>query len=285
LELHVMKLAGLAPIWPFVLRVVDARNEPGNKRIDISRLGLSAGEHILFDLLEVGARRIGKKLLAARDVADLEVRLDDTITHPDFVRVGGLLLGELPDRVLKVQRRANTRPPWVFGLLGEEARADLERVAALSRAAASAFAAPARRKDFAVAIRNAAAEPDQTVSDLIARADIPAELGRFLLAGARSTALAFAVLEVVLSDTRPKKWLGRAIAGRWAENLREYMRVLAACPGTNVPIKLVPRSERPNLKALQARGESTVAAQFRILELAREAGGAVYAPDADFGED
>ncbi|WP_157759103.1 hypothetical protein [Cystobacter fuscus] len=106
--------------------------------------------------------------------------------------------------------------------------------------------------------------------------DVPVPMAEALLAMLRLCALLFAAGSVAFKESSAERWLGLAIAELLARNSRRMLAFVAALPGSDVPVSLLPPEERLDLSALAGTARAVREAYVRFNTAAERSGEPVF---------
>ena len=245
-----------------------------------------------------GATLAGPMVLAAKDRADFDDRVDRICQLPEFYEVIEPIFWEVPSRhhgapsAFDTGRSAADRAAVFLEALGPGAIRPLFRGFQFLLAIQHALEPLRRilveagpqvadvvffRKEF---FRKSKEHPlwfltDPTMSVEVAR-------GWHQLMDMLACLLAMA--SVFLGSERPEPWLSLALAERWESDLYALLRLVASFPGFDVPDDLVPLHDRYDPQRMEANAER---ARVRVDQLFAEAErrGASVWPPLDEAED
>lgn len=256
------------------------------------RVRQSTADEEFLGRVESATERFGRHLLTAQDRDDLRDRVDAVIEDPEFhATLFGLV------------RRSLDKPGGLEDPLAQEPQlSELSEVEEPLRKVCGPASARAihqgtrymaevlrvlhlytRQPGVQEALRS---EPGLQAAqslawEIVYNPDIPPQLARGVLAGQRMGALELAMLAALVRGEPLAPWLGLAVAERWLEEAREYLRLLVALtPGAVVSEELLPAEERLDVEALSLSMQQASRAFRELVEAAERAGEPIYPPEA-----
>ncbi len=185
------------------------------------------------------AELVGGPVLAAGDVDELDLVLDERMRSTDFRALlalsGGMAAAGRVPAVTPRQRR-------VFGAaVARTIHQGFERSRAVARVV------DATRSAGSVPVR------PSTVDELLDDAGTPLEVRELLLDALVSGVALLALTEAMRRGRPLAPWLASALADRWVRGPAGLLRLLASTPGVDVSADLVPLAERLDLAAIERR--------------------------------
>lgn len=243
-------------------------------------------EKKLVELAEFGAATFGAPLFEAKDLDDLESRIDVLLESR-----------ELADFYLRVSsnppvRNDQSLPASMITTI------TTEDVAHLGIAAPDTYAKALNASVRVLRIRQqllGKVEPQQmaqvvrtiqdaTVLSLCLDHSLSPEIGLILLGWFRAELCSLAFGEMIMSKRRVEPWLSLGIAQRWLYGAEKYLRFMASCPGVDVPVDWVPLNDRLDLRRIHAEHQAERERIKELFEKAEAFGAPIYPPkvfDAD----
>ncbi len=221
-------------------------------------------EQQVLHLIEYVTSAIGRPVLAASDVDDLDDRLDSLIDSEALLASIHLLAQHLtlfetaePPSTTRIAAAAGDSLGAAQARLLMEAQPMLDAWLSAQRQGIARYTAEmstwaGRRRDL----------------DL-ASPDLPAELAECLFHALRATVSIIAISCAVIGDQRVEPWLARALTERFLESAKQHLRMLASLPGIVVDEVIVPHAERLDLAAIEVRHRHARDVARRTLEAAR----------------
>jgi hypothetical protein len=222
-------------------------------------------EQQVLHLIEYVTSAIGRPVLAANDVDDLDDRLDALIGSEDLLASIQCLLAQHrtlfeaaePPSTTRVAAAAGGRLGAAQARLLTEAQPMLDAWLSAQRQAIARYAPEmipwaGRRRDL----------------DL-ASPDLAAEIAEGRFHALRATVCIIAISCAVIREQRVEPWLARALTERFLESAKQHLRMLASLPGIVVDETIVPHSERLDLAAIEVRHRRARDVAQRTLEAAR----------------
>jgi hypothetical protein len=244
----VMSMSAPLRIAEAIARVVDTRFDA---RDECQKPPLSRRT-----LLDYAGQKIGPCLLVARDEDELAAALDLVVDSREFRAIQTAMEGELHNQdcvqhgggehigsSAYVRFSAWAKSRWLFGksataMIGDAA----ELGARIEDAIESLDAGDHLGTDLGT---------DRTGLDFLSTCSVPE--ARALLNGLKGIAAYYALVHSVSERNRVPRWLAAALAQRWRDGRLEYLRLLASYPGAKVPENVVPREDRLDLAAEDAK--------------------------------
>lgn len=243
-----------APAWgpqeqPWILSWLYA--VVGHIRSAVSNATMSESERNLDRMIELGASRLGARLLAAADLDDLDDRLDDVVESPEMTDYGAMMF-----RVASDLPRPETSD--VVGFAGA-----VSTVLGSSQANMLIEANPLVSAWMMVhqtalvhleGLPGASSEAEQLLRSVsVSDADLPPEMARALAGALRASVIPLAFVRAMLTGSRLEPWLAHALVERFVGGLREHLRYLASVfPGV-VPEDVVPLEDYIDHEAIVNR--------------------------------
>lgn len=208
-----------------------------------------ASDDSLRTLAHFASQKVGAPLLLAVDEADLDARIEDVLeddSWPLIARLGAThFSGKLSDAA---SEGATDAEVLLFGAesaalihVGMRHAATLDALLKPDSSGTAPEDAEANRTQDSVIAR-----PLGFVSDLT----IPVPVKRLLLSTVRATPAILALSECLRTKKAPSRWLGHALAVRWASGIYALLRLVASAPGSSVPETIVPARDRLDLAKL-----------------------------------
>jgi hypothetical protein len=244
---------------------------------------LTDEEKRLLHLAEFGAATFGAPLLEATDLDDLDDRIDNILDRPDF--------SEFNLRVLATAHAESDEIRPIFPVTAKDI-ADLD--IAVSDVFAQALNLAARALQCRRQLVNTIESSELNETEDIVRGvslvslcldkSVPPELGLIFFAWFRADLCSLAFCEMVMSKRGVEPWLAMGIARRWLNGVQKYLRLIAPFPGVDVPVELVPQSERIDLPRVFAEHRAERQRINRLFEEAEASGLPIY-PSGAFDDD
>jgi hypothetical protein len=214
---------------------------------------LSDAATSLLELINLGARTLGREILQSSDPDDLDARLASVIERPGFIR----LHGRFATRISRFQITTpswgdGSEPAWLETVFEQDRELFLqanELLGAISQALVTAV--QSQGEELAAQAEQAFVQPENPLA-LILHPGLPKDVAQGMLRGLYAGACLFAVLRMAKVKEHPPRWLRRALLSRWCEHLYGYLRLLASLPDVNVPELIVPLDDRVVLSLPQA---------------------------------
>jgi hypothetical protein len=231
-------------------------------------LAMSPAERELLETLERASERSGRPLLEAADASNLEQRLETVVVDPEFHRFNSEALRRFPFGDLELLAEDLSPPPEALvEAIGAGPAKVVSEAMPLAGACVSVLAqalVELGRQRFIAEASTIADDPMR----LYANPHLHSRVKAGVLEGALSSAAFLGIAHAVFSKRKPEPWLALALAERYRNGLREYLRVLASLEEVSVPKELMPPNERLDMRALQREVDE---ANERIERLADQA--------------
>lgn len=225
--------------------------------------------------LKFAESRIGRPILGATDLDDLDDRLEAAVASDDLALLDQLALGVMP--ALQPPRDDGTPPSTLHAAIADK----------LGGAAGMRFLALAPQVDALVAGQQAlfAALDQRSIEfaanhllrsrGVIADTGTPVEISLAVFHAHRSDVCLLAILMAVEGSRLLEPWLALALVERLAESLQQRLRFLASLPGVAIAAALVPNEARIDLVAAFAQHERAERGIAQLFRNARDGGPAV----------
>lgn len=238
----------------------------------------------ILELAEFGAATFGKPVLEARDVDDLDDRIDALLERPQLSEFNAHILAVVPAEKYhghSAPQHAQSAPQITAGELAELGIGAPELFAQALNVTAHILQF---RRQFIKTL--GPQDLDQVMGklqqtsllSLCLDTSLPPELGLILFAWFRADVCGLAFCEMVISKRRVEPWLAMGIAQRWVDGAQKYLRLMASCPGVDVPVEFVPENERLNLPRIFAQYRAERERSNRMFEEAEASGLPIYPP-------
>jgi len=221
-------------------------------------------EQQVLHLIEYITSAIGRPVLAASDVDDLDDRLDSLIGSECLLASIHLLAQHLtlfetaePPSTMRIAAATGDSLGAAQARLLTEAQPMLDAWLSAQRQGIARYEAEVstwagRRRDL----------------DL-ASPDLPAEIAECLFHALRATVCIIAIARAVIGEQRVEPWLARALTERFLDSAKQHLRMLASIPGIVVDEAIVPHAERLDLAAIEVRHQRARDVAQRTLSAAR----------------
>jgi hypothetical protein len=222
-------------------------------------------EQQVLHLIEYVTSAIGRPVLAASDVDDLDDRLDSLIGSEALLASIQYLLAQHLTLFETAEPPSTTR---IAAAAGDDLGAAQARLLTEAQPMLDAWLSAQRQgiARYAAEMSTWAGRPREL--DL-ASPDLPAELAECLFHALRATVSIIAISCAVMGEQRVEPWLARALTERFLESVKQHLRMLASLPGIVVDEAIVPRAERLDLAAIEVRHRRARDVARRTLEAAR----------------
>lgn len=257
----------LSFVWSLLLKL---------RRRDV----LSREESLLVEPIRTGSRTYGDPILAATSQQDLSDRIAAVVEASGFQTYWqGLMTSVvgMGDGLWKSIQRAQNSTDSLEILQSVLSGGALPRAEqALKYLETSARLMPLVMKS----LREMGPEVlSVSLMDLIYDQDIPTEVAEAIYESQCGTVATFAINAAVLRGEMLEPWLSIGLAERWARGLKNGLRLLSAdaAIAAELPESVLPRDERLDPSAVNAR-HAQVKEAFRALNQAAERAGAPVYP-------
>ncbi len=206
----------------------------------------------LLHLLEYAASRHGDVLLAARDVDDLDDRLDAQLDDPDVFRwnalISSLALPSLRNEVAESGSFVRAAEP----VLGAGQARALEAAEPLLDAWLRAQQAALLLFSDDDMVAGVAAI--QAIGPaILTRPDVPPEVAAAFRGALTAGLCTLAVARAINESAKLDGWLARALVERLIDGVRAHLRLIASVPGVNVSEAVMPHGERLDPARIEER--------------------------------
>ena len=222
-------------------------------------------EQQVLHLIEYVTSAIGRPVLAASDVDDLDDRLDSLIGSEALLASIQYLLAQHLTLFETAEQPSTTR---VAAAVSDSLGAAQARLLTEAQPMLDAWLSAQRQ-----GIARYAAEMSTWAGrrrDLdLASPDLPAELAECLFHAFRATVCILAIARAVIGEQHLEPWLARALTERFLESAKQHLRMLASIPGIVVAEAIVPHAERLDLAAIEVRHRRARDVAQRTLQAAR----------------
>ena len=199
----------------------------------------TAEEQQVLHLIEYVMSSVGDPLLAAKDVDDLDDRIDEIVGSRE-------VLGSIAILLARHSTLFQTSRPMRAAELSAIGRERLGPAAAnlvsTSQHLVDAWI-DAQRQAIAVIARQADLGSN-SVEFSLTDPELPAERAQGTFHGLRASICIIALARAMAADGSVETWLADALTGRLVESARQHLRLLASLPGVVVDEALVPGAER-----------------------------------------
>jgi hypothetical protein len=229
----------------------------------ISGQRLDTRERELVRLIEFGAARLGRPLLAAATLDELDERLDELVESADLARL--LALSLVPAAALAHQRAGSVADlaEALDDVIGAGQRRELEHHATMVDAWQHArMVVLSRVSDDD---EDMAAVSDGVASFSISDPDLPVEIMEAAVVLRRAELIQLALIEAGLEGRALEPWLARALVERFIASVRKHLRFVAALVPDEIPESIVPRSERVDLQEMERRHRAAREVAARLM--------------------
>ena len=220
--------------------------------------------------------RLGDPLLHAESVDDLDDRIDAAIQDPELGRLSAFGFRSAQGPGPSEGAAEHAIAPALADVFGAGALRRLEEGDVLATAIARATGQRWGRIERA-AILQSPAPRDEPLA-FLADPGVPAQVAEALLGGLKAAACLTAITQASLLRRRLQPWLALALAERWVEGQRAFLRLLASMPGVTVPEAILPAGERLDLERLLALASATKVRMGEMLAAAKGSGEKIYPP-------
>jgi hypothetical protein len=241
----------LASLWQRLRSLVDSRKA-------------TQEEVQVLHLIEFAASRFGEPLLRASSLEDLDDRLDALVGSPEALHWTALLAQHIPLFRASEPLSASILADAMRDSLGEAQG----RTIAQSQQILDAWL-DAQRQAVALLPPDEPLDARRIFEFSLASPEIPADVAELTYHSLKAGLCSFAIAHVIAAGDAIEPWLAKALTDRLVASARQHLRLLASLPGITVDEAIVPRSERLDLEALEARHLRARAAARRSLEAAR----------------
>jgi hypothetical protein len=251
-----MPFAGVVPWFASLWRALRTARE--DRRA-------TAEQRQVLHLIEYVVSSVGDPLLAAKDVDELDDRIDELIGSQEILGSLAILLARhiALFQTSRPMRAADLSTTIVRERLGSAAA----NLLSMSLPVLDAWFA-AQQQALAII-----ASPTETGSNSfefsVTNPEIPAELAQCVFHSLRAGICIVALAYAIVADGEVEAWLADALTARLVESVRQHLRLLASFPEVVVDEALVPRAERFDLVAIEARHRRARAGAQRSLATAR----------------
>lgn len=249
----------------------------------LRRQTLSDDELRLLAIIRPAALSIGKPVLSASSLADLDARLDLSVASRDLIAVSQETARALTVSSLEALAAAPTVSPELKVVLGSASAKKLEELFPLVMVAVSVM--------FQLVATNPKGwlenVDEELFSSLLYDPDLPLQVRRCLFAALRSDVATLALAAALLEGETPtplEPWLAHALVERIVEGQYERVRVLASIPDVAVPLDVLPLADRLNPLFLQADEMVKSATIEDWLAQAKQSDADVFLPEGDVGD-
>jgi len=222
-------------------------------------------EQQVLHLIEYVTSAIGRPVLAASDVDDLDDRLDSLIGSESLLASTQYLFAQHLTLFETAEPPSTTR---VAAAAGDSLGAAQARLLTEAQPMLDTWlsAQPQEIARYATEMSTWAGRR----RDLdLASPDLPAELAVGLFHALRATVCIIAIARTVIGEQRVEPWLARALTERFLESAKQHLRMLASLSGIVVDEAIVPPSERLDLAAIEVRHRRARDVAQRTLEADR----------------
>jgi len=245
----------------------------------VRRALLSEEEKQLLVIVEAAAGDFGKPLLDARDLEDLDNLIEVQLERQELNTLNSLMARSLASQNLEALGQ-NQLTKDEIAKIGLGAPDAIASVFALMKPIMGALARLLH--SLGEEAIHQVIDQIQTKSPLWFLTDesVPPEVGSLMLSWTRAGICSMALSEALMSGRKLKLWLARGLAERWLQGAHDYLRLLASLPDTDVPLDLVPESERLNLPRLSEETRASRERQARLIAEAHASRLPVYPPGA-----
>ncbi len=222
-------------------------------------------EHEVLHLIEYVTSAVGRPVLAARNVDDLDDQLDSLIGSECLLASIQYLLAQ------HLTLFETAEPPstkLVAAAISESLGSAQARLLTDAQPMLDAWLS-AQRQGIARYAAEMSTWTDRWRALDLASADLPAELAEGLFHALRTTVCSIAISCAVIGEQRIEPWLARAVTERFIDSAQHHLRVLASIPGIVVDEAIVPYADRLDLAAIDVRHRRARDVARRTLEAAR----------------
>lgn len=206
-------------------------------------------EQEVLHLIEYVTSTIGRPVLAASDMDDLDDQLDALIGSDALLAsIQYLLAQHLP--LFKT-----TEPPSMkrFAAVAlDSLGAAQARLLTEAQPMLDAWL-DAQRQGFTRYAAEVGTSTERRREIDLASAELPPELAESLFHALRATVCIIAIVRAVVGEQRVEPWLARALTKRFIESAKKHLRMLASLPEIVVDEAIVPRVERLDIGAIEER--------------------------------
>lgn len=218
-----------------------------------------------------GASSFGTSLLKAKTLPKLQERLDDLSGAREFIQYHEYLCtaAAAHPETLNETKLVKSLEDMVGDLSDEYPIRELAHLLRISEDA------------ICRVLQNGLREPKlppMRLAQLMEHLATPSQYVTAMRGALRSAAAQLALVEVKYRDRSTPAWAVRALLKAACEGIREHLRLVAGMPGAQVPVDIVPRSERLDWTKLVERWEVLLAGVERIRLDAASSKKAVYFP-------
>jgi hypothetical protein len=217
-----------------------------------AREPVSPLERSFQERIENPIRRVGRRLVGAKDRADLDVRMDQVILEGHVQRLlADLLAWKGIDQINKEVEAGLRGSELTKRLLEHYGQAVATIIEEGCHYTLAALAVPTPQIDVD-ALEYMRQHPFAFLTEMT----VAPEVSEISLAGLEGDAAILALAFATHARKEVEDWLLTALAQRWTHGQRQRLRWLASVPGAQVPPTLIPPEERLDLRELDERARA-----------------------------
>jgi hypothetical protein len=244
-------------------------------------------ERKLLELAEFGAATFGAPLLEAKDLDDLDNRVDSLLESRELADFYVQVLSNSPlrnDQPLpsSMMIAITTEEVAHLGVGAPDTYAKALNVLVRVLRVRQQLLDKIGPSSVAQAVRMIRAGG---MSSVCLDPSMPPEIGLILRGWFRAEVCGFAFCEMLRSKRRIEPWLAMGIAQSWLEGAEKYLRFQASIPGSDVPVDWVPQNERLDLRRIFAEHQAERERIKELFEKAEASGAPIYPPEGFDADD
>lgn len=224
----------------------------------------------------------GQQILEADDQDDLRARLDQVVADPTFHHENAIIIANaknIPEFFTDGDQVARDPDESVFGA-GQTAL--FRRGQGLAQSIAKALGPVLQHDELTDEAAVHVIDHNDPLSFIYGWGP-PTPVARGLLDGLHATACTTAIARAEIVGRPLARWLARSLLTIWCDALYGYLRLLASLPDVEVPLKVVPASDRIDIHAEVERAQRLKAKMDAAANVARATGepAFVFGPPVD----
>jgi hypothetical protein len=206
-------------------------------------------EQEIFHLMEYVTSTIGRPVLAASDLDDLDDQIDSLLSAEGLLDSIQHLLAQHLTFLKAIETPSTERFAEIaVPTLGAAQARRLTEAQPMLDAWLDA-----QRQAFAYFVAEGGTVPERRHDVDLASPEIPPEIAEYLFHIRRAIVCLMAIVRSAVGEQAMAPWLAHAVTERFIESAKQQLRMLASLPDITVDEAIIPRGERLDLSAIAER--------------------------------